>query len=119
MPEKVVINFLDQIWTFRQLDQFSNQIANTLTALGLKAGDEVALLLNNCPQFVGIWLGAAKVGIITAFINVNNRCDSLIDCFNAFKCKAIIYGYELNPGKTIMVLLSDSGNKGCNKTNNL
>ncbi|CAG2177640.1 unnamed protein product [Oppiella nova] len=68
---KIAIKFNEQNWTFTRLDQFSNKIANYFLSMGLKSGDEVALMMDNKPEFIGIWLGLAKAGIITAFINFN------------------------------------------------
>ena len=99
-PAKVAIVFGDHIWSFGQLDEFSNQIANYFTGNGFKAGDEVALLMNNSHEYIGVWLGLIKVGIIPAFINTNNRMDALNDCFNAFKCKAIIYDSYFTEGQS-------------------
>ncbi|CAG2167772.1 unnamed protein product [Oppiella nova] len=58
--DKIAIKAVDQNWTFRHLDQFSNKIANYFVSIGLKSGDEVALMMNNKPEFIGIWLGLAK-----------------------------------------------------------
>ena len=96
--DKYAIKYRDVKWTFKDLDQFSNQIANYFNGCGLKAGDEVGLMMNNKPEYVGIWLGLAKAGIIPAFINTNNRLDGLMNCFNAFKCKAIIYDSQYYSG---------------------
>ena len=39
----------------------------------LKKGDCVALFLENKPEFIGIWLGLSKIGVISALINTNLR----------------------------------------------
>jgi acyl-CoA synthetase (AMP-forming)/AMP-acid ligase II len=36
---------------------------------GFKPRDVVALMMDNCPEFLFIWLGLAKAGISTALIN--------------------------------------------------
>ncbi|XP_054160009.1 long-chain fatty acid transport protein 4-like [Oppia nitens] len=93
--DKIAIRYMDDKWTYKRLDQFSYQIANYFASVaGLKAGDEVAIMMNNKPEYVGIWLGLIKAGIIPAFINTNNRMDCLMDCLKAFNCKAIIYDLE-------------------------
>ncbi len=62
------------------------------------AGDEIGLLMNNKPEFIGFWLGLAKAGIITALINTNNRKDLLVNSLAAFNCKAIIYDSQCSGG---------------------
>src|SRR5258708_1428092 len=39
-PEKVAIYYKDESWTFKQLDIFSNQIANYFTDIGYRVNDE-------------------------------------------------------------------------------
>lgn len=93
-PDKVVFYFEDQIWTFKQLEQFSNQVAITFVEQGFKAGDEVALLMDSRPEYVGIWLGLAKAGIIAALLNTNQRSKALVHSVTVIKCKAFIFGPE-------------------------
>lgn len=78
-------------WTFKQLDQYSNQVANFLIAQGLKKGDEISLLMEGRPEFIGMWLGAAKAGIVTAFINTSLKGSSLIHSITVIQSKALIF----------------------------
>ena len=50
--------------TYRELEERSNQVAQLLRSLGLKAGDHIALLLENHPRFFEICMGAHRAGII-------------------------------------------------------
>lgn len=65
---------------------------------GFKKGDVVGLLMENRPEFVGIWLGMSKVGIVTALINYNLRLVSLAHSVNVANCRCLIYGSELSSG---------------------
>jgi acyl-CoA synthetase (AMP-forming)/AMP-acid ligase II len=41
-----------------QLELYSNRVANLFsTKFALKKGACVALLMDNCPEYVGLWLG--------------------------------------------------------------
>jgi acyl-CoA synthetase (AMP-forming)/AMP-acid ligase II len=42
-------------------------------ARGFRKGDVVALFMMNRPEFVATWMGLAKVGVVTAFLNHNLR----------------------------------------------
>ena len=44
------------------MDIFSNKIANYFKNLGYKKGDEISLLMENRIEYIGIWLGLAKIG---------------------------------------------------------
>ena len=91
-PEKVAIVSETQSWTFRQLNEYSNRIANVFHSHGYKKGDVVGLLLENRPEFVGTWLGLSKIGVITPLINTNLRGPSLLHSITVAKCTAFIYG---------------------------
>src|SRR5688500_9572001 len=52
-----------------ELDRLSDAFAAALAELGVVAGDRVALILPNCPQFLIAEFGAWKVGAIVAPLN--------------------------------------------------
>ncbi len=60
--------------SYRSLRRQANRFANGLTALGVKKGDRVALLLPNCPQFVIGYYGALKAGAVV--VNLNPLSDA-------------------------------------------
>ncbi|KAG8187185.1 hypothetical protein JTE90_020056 [Oedothorax gibbosus] len=91
-PDKVCFVVGDDEWTYRELDEFSNRVGNYFLSLGFSKGDEVALFLNNCPEYVGIWLGLAKIGIVTALVNTNQKADTLAHSINVVDIKAVIFG---------------------------
>lgn len=91
-PHKVAYYYENQTWTYKQLDEFSNQIAHYFKSQGYTKGDTVALLLENRPEYVGIWLGLAKIGVVTALINTNLVLDPLTHSLTSVTIKALIYG---------------------------
>lgn len=98
-PHRVIFYYEDQTWTFLQLENWTNQVANCFISQGFKPGDEVALFMESRPEFVGLWLGLSKAGIIAALINTNQRSQTLIHSITTIKCKALIFGKELTEGK--------------------
>ncbi|KAL4617376.1 Long-chain fatty acid transport protein 4-like [Arapaima gigas] len=96
-PDKTALIFegTGEAWTFRQLDTYSNRIANLLLQMGFREGDVVALFMENRSQYVGLWLGMAKIGVEAALINFNLRLDALVHCITISNAKAIIFGSEL------------------------
>ncbi|XP_018568291.1 long-chain fatty acid transport protein 4-like [Anoplophora glabripennis] len=91
-PQKVAFYFEDETWTYQQLEDFSNKIAHYFKEEGYKHSDTVALLLENRAEYVGIWLGLSKIGVVTALINTNLISDPLYHCISVANSKAIIYG---------------------------
>ena len=55
--------------TYRQLDERSNRVAQLFRALGLKAGDDIALFMENNPRFFEICWGAQRAGLIYTAIS--------------------------------------------------
>ena len=102
-PKKVAFIFEQKTWTFQDLEDYSNRIANYFKSQGYKKGDVVALFLESCPEFVCIWLGLSKLGVITALINTNLRLDSLYHCISVATVKAIIFGTDLSGNYLIIM----------------
>ncbi|XP_050054637.1 long-chain fatty acid transport protein 4-like isoform X2 [Aphis gossypii] len=78
----------------RNVEQFSNQIANYFKEQGLKRGEIVALYMESCPEYVCIWLGLSKIGVTVALINNNLRADALAHSIKVSNCSAVIIGKE-------------------------
>lgn len=57
-------------WTFKELDEKINQIANGLIDLGVKKGDRVTLFLPNCAEALFFFFGVMKMGGIVNPLNM-------------------------------------------------
>lgn len=68
--DKVAILDKAKSYTFPQLNARVNRLANSLLKMGLVKGDKVAVLLDNCTEFVEIYCAAAKTGIVVVPINL-------------------------------------------------
>lgn len=86
-------------WSFHQLDEYSNRVANLLLQRGFVEGDVVALFMENRSQYVGLWLGMAKIGVEAALINFNLRLEALVHCVTISNAKAVVFGSELTDGE--------------------
>jgi acyl-coenzyme A synthetase/AMP-(fatty) acid ligase len=76
-------------------------MANLFSArFNLKKGDVVALMMENRPEFVGIWYGLSKLGVITACINTNLKTKALIHSIEVALPKIVIYDEELEASKS-------------------
>ncbi|XP_077382358.1 long-chain fatty acid transport protein 1a [Festucalex cinctus] len=96
-PNKIALIYeaTGESWTFTQLDQLSNSVANWGRSQGWITGDVVALFMESRPLQVALWLGLAKVGVEAALINFNLRKDSLLHCIGVSRSRAIVFGAEL------------------------
>ena len=94
-PNNIAIEFEDKSYTYLDLDNEANKIANWAIQKGYKTGDVVALLMENRPEFIFIWLGLAKLGITIACLNNNIKSKSLAHCIQTSKSKSLILSSEL------------------------
>jgi crotonobetaine/carnitine-CoA ligase len=67
---RVFLRFQDQSFTYEEFEEKSSQAAQALLALGLKKGDKVGILMANCPEFLFLWFGIAKMGAVMVPYNV-------------------------------------------------
>ncbi len=85
----------DRTLTFRQLEDYINQIANYFSSIGIKRGDSVALFIENCPESYALCLGLAKLGAVSALINTNLRQDCLLHCIKVSQSCALVCSSSL------------------------
>jgi len=88
--DKPAFIFEGNTLSYNAFEARANRVAHWALAQGLVAGDTVALMLENCPDFAAIWFGLGKVGVITALINTNLQGDGLHHCLTIVESKAVI-----------------------------
>ena len=67
--DKDAIIFPEGRYTYRDIATYAQNISKALLALGVGPGDRVGYFLQECIDTIGIIIGAAKIGAITAPIN--------------------------------------------------
>lgn len=93
-PDRVMMSIAGVDVTFEQMRQRSCAAANMLTDLGLERGDRVALFTGTCPEWVYFWLGAARIGAVSAAINAANKGDFLLHALRLSQAKVILTDAE-------------------------
>jgi long-chain acyl-CoA synthetase len=68
-PEKTAMYFMDKEVSYKQLSSASGRFAQGLINLGIKNGNNVAIFLSNCPEFVIAYFGIIKAGSTVVPIN--------------------------------------------------
>ena len=95
--ERVALKSEREELTYRQLSERANQVARWARAQGLKKGDAICLMMPNRPEYIAIWLGMARAGLITALINTNLAGPALAHCIAISAAKAFIIDAALLP----------------------
>lgn len=90
----VAFRFEGSVTTYAEMDELANRIANWALDLGLKAGDSVALIMENRPEYVSIWYGFSKIGVVVGLINHNLTDQPLAHCVNIADAKLVISGAD-------------------------
>ena len=96
-PDRVMMTIAGVDVTFEQMRQRSCAAANMLADLGVGRGDGVALFTATCPDWVYFWLGAARIGAVSAAVNAANKGDFLLHCLRLSQAKVILTDAERRP----------------------
>lgn len=95
-PNKAALVFEDKSFSYANLNEMANRVANGLRELGINQGDRVALFLPNIPEFVISYLGILKLGAITVSLNTMLKASEVEFILNDCTAKILITTEELN-----------------------
>jgi len=70
-PHKTAVVAETRSFSFRELNDRVNRLANSLLDSGLRKGDRIGVLVHNCYQFIELYFASAKTGAI--FCPYNNH----------------------------------------------
>lgn len=87
-------------FTYKELDDHCNQVANGLKGLGVKKGDRVALLAMNSSEFVETFYAVAKIGAVCVPINWRLVPDELAFILKDSGSTVLVYGAEFTDAVT-------------------
>jgi len=79
-------------WTYAQFDAYANKVAHWALSHGCKRGDTVGIFVRNRLEYVALWYGLSKVGVIPALINFQLQAKALAHCISISEAKLLIVG---------------------------
>jgi fatty-acyl-CoA synthase len=80
--DNAAIRFEGRTLSYGEMDALANRYAHWSQDLGIRRGEVVALLMPNRLEYLPIWYGLSKVGVVTALINNQLTGDALAHCLN-------------------------------------
>lgn len=80
--DKVFLMFENKTFTYRQMNENANRMANYFLSLGGGQGKGVAILMDNSPRFLDIFIGIQKLGMYAVPVNTSLKGDSLLYILN-------------------------------------
>lgn len=78
--------------SYRSLSQTANRYARWAVAQGWQRSDSVCLLMDNCPDYLAIWLGLTRAGVTVALLNTHLTGPLLAHSIRVAAPRAIIAG---------------------------
>jgi len=92
VPERTAIAFEGKRYSYAQLKERVNRLADSLNRLGLKKGDRAAILEVNCNEYVEACFGVVRAGGIFVPLNFRIRQDELVYLVNKAEPKILFVG---------------------------
>jgi acyl-CoA synthetase (AMP-forming)/AMP-acid ligase II len=89
-PNKPAILFKEEKITFSDLNTLSNRLANRLLKVGVKKGDRVVLLFQNCPEFCVAYFAILKIGAIAVVLDFRLTPAEMEPIFQETEVTAVI-----------------------------
>lgn len=89
-PEKVFLLFKEQRVTYGELNQTVNRLANSFLKMGVQKGDNVCIMLPNCPEFLYTWFALAKIGAVEVPVNTAYKGEFLSHIINNSESKMLV-----------------------------
>ena len=91
-PGRDSIVFEGKRWTYAQINERVNRLANAMTELGAGKGDRVGMLQVNCNQYVEAYYASAKLGAIFVPLNFRAKADELSYMIANAEAKILLVG---------------------------
>jgi crotonobetaine/carnitine-CoA ligase len=79
---KLFLKFEDETFTYADMNDNANRMANFLLDCSAKQSQGVAMLMGNTPCFLDVFFGLQKLGMYAVPINVSLKGDSLLFILN-------------------------------------
>lgn len=83
-------------FSYQELDQRANRIANAARALGVSRGDRVAFLMMNGAEYIESYFGLAKIGAVMVPLNWRLTPDELEFIIGDSGSKLLLYDAEFD-----------------------
>ena len=91
-PNKTALIYGDTRLTYLELNNQANRLANALLDIGMTKGDRVAVLADNCPEYVVTYFACAKSGLIIVPVNTTLDNEGIAYIINGSEANTVIFG---------------------------
>jgi fatty-acyl-CoA synthase len=91
------ITFEGRTVTYGELDAIANRYAHWAKGQNLRRGQAVALFMPNRLEYLAVWYGLSKIGVVTALVNNQLSGLPLAHCLNISGASHVIVDTETSP----------------------
>ena len=93
-PAQPFVRFEGRVFSYAEANAAANRIAHWALERGIGPGQTVALLMQNRPEYLFVWLGLAKAGATTALLHAEARGAALTHALRESGCRLVVAGAE-------------------------
>lgn len=90
--DKIAVQFYDKKFTFREVNERINRLGNSLLEIGIKRGDRIAILANNCNNHLEVDFAAVKFGFVYVPLGARLSPDEITFIINDSGANTLFYG---------------------------
>jgi len=95
LGDKPYLLFRDQVFSYRQMDDNANRLANWLKGMGGGPGTGLAIMMKNSPRWLDVFFGLEKLGMYTVPVNVALRSDQLAYILDNSEARFLVIDHDL------------------------
>jgi len=93
-PDQPALIVPGQSWNYRELDRLTRQTAEMLQQKGLKAGDRLAILSSNSPQYVILLWAIWRMGMVAVPLSTRWPAPQIAHQLKEVRCTALAVSRE-------------------------
>ncbi|MBL6750461.1 MAG: long-chain-acyl-CoA synthetase [Nevskia sp.] len=93
-PGNPALRFEGRTWTYAEFNAWANRCAAVLRGQGLRAGDSVAILMENRPELLACVAGTVKLGTAATLLNTQQRGAALTHSIGLTRPRMLVAGAE-------------------------
>lgn len=92
--DKPAIRTLDREWSYGDLAVNVARAGNLLKSLDMAPGDRVLMVVRDCPEFIALFFGAIKAGVVPVAVNTMLRSEDYAFLIEDCECQALLYSAD-------------------------
>ncbi|MFH1150750.1 MAG: AMP-binding protein [Actinomycetota bacterium] len=88
--DRTYLRYKDMRFSYREMDENSNRVAQGLLSAGVKPRAGVAIMMRNCPRFLDAFYATQKTGMYAVPVNVSLKGDQLVHTLENSEASAMV-----------------------------